>query len=98
MDIKDIIKAIPIKPYHEEEGGVVVWVVGDAVKDSFPECLALDHINSWSKERDIVLDIFNGSGTTNKMSKENNRKFIGIEKEKKYCEIAERRLAQEYLF
>jgi DNA modification methylase len=47
---------------------------------------------------DLVLDPFLGSGTTAVACKQLGRNFIGIEKEMKYCEIAERRLAQEYLF
>ena len=50
------------------------------------------------KETDIVLDPFLGSGTTAVACKQMNRKYIGIEINPKYCEIAERRLAQEYLF
>lgn len=65
---------------------------------TFPELLAERHILSWSNEGDIVLDPMNGSGTTTKMASKNNRKFIGIDISKEYCEIAERRLAQEYLF
>src|SRR5699024_5473585 len=34
---------------------------------TFPEQLALDHILSWSNERDVILDCFSGSGTTFKM-------------------------------
>jgi DNA modification methylase len=55
-------------------------------------------LNLVSNEGDLVLDIFSGSGTTALACKKNGRKFIGIEISKKYCEIAERRLAQEYLF
>jgi|SRR3990167_2045351 len=50
------------------------------------------------KETDIILDPFLGSGTTAVASKALGRKFIGIEQNIKYCEIAERRLTQEYLF
>jgi DNA modification methylase len=60
----------------------------------FPEALARDHILSWSNEGDIVLDPFSGSGTTAKMAKLNGRRFIGIEVNPKYCEIAEKRLSQ----
>jgi len=63
----------------------------------FPEKLAEDHIKSWSNEGDIVLDPMNGSGTTTKIAKLLNRKFIGIEISKKYCEIANERLRQEVL-
>lgn len=58
----------------------------------FPEKLANDHIISWSNEGDLVLDCFMGSGTTGKMALLNNRKFIGIEKDAEYFEIAKRRL------
>jgi DNA modification methylase len=58
----------------------------------FPEQLVYDHILTWSKEDDLVLDCFNGSGTTSKVSKILNRNFIGIELNKEYCEIAKERL------
>lgn len=58
----------------------------------FPEQLINDHIISWSNEGDIVLDPFMGSGTTAKMSKLNDRNFIGFEISKEYCDIAEERL------
>jgi site-specific DNA-methyltransferase (adenine-specific) len=64
----------------------------------FPESLASDHILSWSNEGDIVLDPFSGSGTTAKMAKHNGRRFIGIEINPEYCEIAEKRLLQSVLF
>ncbi len=58
----------------------------------FPEQLANDHIISWSNEGDTVLDCFMGSGTTGKMALLNNRKFIGIEKDAGYFEIAKKRI------
>ncbi len=61
----------------------------------FPEKLAHDHIISWSNEGDIVLDPFSGSGTTAKMAKETNRKFIGIDCSEEYCEIARKRLTYD---
>ena len=64
----------------------------------FPEPLARDHILSWSNEGDIVLDPFSGSGTTAKMAKHNGRKYIGIEINEPYCEIAKKRLSQQVLF
>jgi len=63
----------------------------------FPEKLANDHIISWSNEGDVVLDCFMGSGTTGKMALLNNRKFIGIEREPKYFEIACKRIEEAYL-
>lgn len=64
----------------------------------FPEALARDHILSWSNEGDVVLDPFSGSGTTAKMAKKLGRKYIGIEVNKDYCEIAAKRLEQGVLF
>lgn len=58
----------------------------------FPESLAEDHILTWSDEGDIVFDPFAGSGTTGKMSLLNKRKFIGIELEEEYFEIAHTRM------
>jgi DNA modification methylase len=48
-----------------------------------------------SNEGDLVLDPFLGSGTTAIASKKLNRKFIGIEIDKKYCKLAEKRLKTE---
>jgi DNA modification methylase len=64
---------------------------------AFPDDLARDHILSWSNEGDIVLDPFNGSGTTTKMAREMGRKYIGIEVNPDYCKIAEARLKQQLL-
>ena len=65
---------------------------------TFPEKLAQEHIHSWSKEGDIVLDPFNGSGTTTKMAKILGRKYIGIDISQEYCTLAEERLKQDLLF
>jgi len=60
----------------------------------FPEALARDHILSWSNEGDTVFDPFLGSGTTGKMAVLHGRRFIGIERDATYFEIAERRIAE----
>ena len=64
----------------------------------FPEKLAEDHIYSWSNEGDMVLDPFNGSGTTTKMAKILGRNYIGIDISEEYNEIARKRLSQDLLF
>ncbi|WP_338630459.1 site-specific DNA-methyltransferase [Clostridium baratii] len=43
-------------------------------------------------EGDLILDPFAGSGTTGVVSKENKRKFIGVENEKEYIELMKRRI------
>jgi DNA modification methylase len=58
----------------------------------FPERLAHDHIISWSNEADTVLDPMMGSGTTGKMAKLLRRKFIGIEIDSEYYQIATKRI------
>jgi len=45
-----------------------------------------------SEVDDVILDPFVGSGTTCAVAKSLKRRWIGIEKERKYCEIAEDRL------
>ena len=42
----------------------------------------------------VVLDPFFGAGTTGMVAKQLGRDFIGIELNQKYCEMAERRIAQ----
>ena len=58
----------------------------------FPEQLAYDHIISWSNQGDTILDPFMGSGTTGKVAKQLNRKFIGIEISAEYLEIVKKRI------
>ena len=43
-----------------------------------------------------ILDPFMGSGTTGVACAKMNRKFIGIEKEQKYFDIACKRIEQAY--
>lgn len=58
----------------------------------FPEAMINRIIKMASNEKGVILDIFNGSGTVCKVAHQLNRKWIGIEKEKSYCEIAEHRI------
>ncbi|KKL82450.1 hypothetical protein LCGC14_1984580, partial [marine sediment metagenome] len=50
-------------------------------------------IISWSNEGDLVLDPMCGSGTTCKMAKELNRKYIGIDISAEYCKLTMKRLS-----
>ena len=59
---------------------------------TFPEQLAHDHIISWSNKNDVVFDPMMGSGTTGRMALQLNRRFIGIEIDKEYFEIAKQRI------
>jgi len=52
-------------------------------------------IRNHTKEGDIVLDMFMGSGTTGVACMRLNRKFIGIEIEEKYFNMAHKRISDE---
>lgn len=60
----------------------------------FPEQLATDHILSWSNPGDVVLDPFMGSGTTGVACVNTGRRFIGIELDKGYFDIATKRIEE----
>ena len=51
-------------------------------------------IKEYSKEGDTILDCFMGSGTTGIACVNTGRRFIGIEKERKYFEIAKQRIEE----
>ena len=57
-----------------------------------PEQLLERIILSSSNEGDLILDPFQGSGTTGVVSKKLNRKYIGMELEKEYLDISIQRL------
>lgn len=52
-------------------------------------------IRNSSKENDVVLDCFMGSGTTGVACKNLNRNFIGIELDKNYFNIAKKRIENQ---
>ena len=53
-----------------------------------------NHIINSSKEGDLILDCYCGSGTTLVGAIKNNRNFIGFEIDKNYYEIAKQRVAE----
>ena len=57
-----------------------------------PEQLLYKVILSTSKPNDIILDPFFGSGTTGAIAKRLGRNYIGLEKERKYINIAKKRI------
>lgn len=62
-----------------------------------PEQLIRLLIKQYSKENDIILDPFTGSGTTAVCCKQLNRNFIGFELKQSYVDIANKRLKQSNL-
>ncbi len=59
-----------------------------------PEALLYRVISASSKPGDLVLDPFFGSGTTGAVARKLGRRWIGIEKEERYVELAKKRIAR----
>jgi DNA modification methylase len=59
---------------------------------TYPPDLILPCILAGSKEGDIVLDPFSGSGTTGEVALQNNRNYIGLELNPDYAKLSEKRL------
>lgn len=89
---------------HQLEGGIParnkrsVWTVPTkgykgAHFATFPPDLIIDCIKAGSKPGGIVLDPFNGSGTTGEVSLRLIRNYIGIELNREYIQLSEKRLA-----
>ncbi|GAB4533693.1 MAG: site-specific DNA-methyltransferase [Anaerolineales bacterium] len=57
-----------------------------------PEALLYRVILSSSNPGDVLLDPFFGSGTTGVVAKRLHRNWIGLEREKKYIEVAQKRI------
>ena len=81
-----------------------VWVIGRPKKaekelgkhpTQKPEELIERIILSSTEKNDIVLDMFNGSGTTGVVAVRNNRRYIGIELDKEFYEISRKRIDRE---
>ena len=63
----------------------------------FPTELPKVCIKAGCPEDGIVMDIFMGSGTTAVVAEKLGRKWIGIELNPNYCEIAKRRIEKTIL-
>ena len=77
---KDIF-TVNIEPYKKHQA-------------TFPEKLVYPMINISSKRDDIVMDPFGGSGTVARLAKRLGRKFISIEINSDFCEIAEKSISE----
>lgn len=58
----------------------------------FPEELAERVLKLFSYRGDVVLDPFNGSGTTTTVAARTGRRYLGVDISAEYCETAKRRL------
>lgn len=91
-------KGTKIRGSYETKSKFYISSVNVSDKDKYihptikPLELVKRHLLNSSQPGDIVLDCFCGSGTTCLAAKEIDRKYIGIEINKKYWSIAEDRL------
>ena len=83
---KRSVWTINVKPYKEAHFAV------------FPQKLPELCIKAGSREGDIILDPFFGSGTTGYVAQKLGRRWIGIELNEEYIKIAKKRLAQQEMF
>jgi modification methylase len=96
-----------MKKYNDEKQMTSVWKIGlcvggERIKGSDgkkahstqkPEELLKRVILSTTKQGDIVLDPFFGTGTTGAVAKKLGRNFLGIEKESSYIKVAQKRIS-----
>lgn len=87
-------------PKFEADKVTDVWCLPTATGTDghgaqFPLALPARCINFSTKENDVVLDPFTGSGTTSLAAAQLNRRSIGFDISAKYLETARRRLAEK---
>ena len=58
----------------------------------FPEELVTTVVENFTQKEAVVIDPFMGSGTTGIVCKNLNRKFIGVELDEEYFEVAKKRI------
>jgi len=76
-----------------------VWTIAtqpfpEAHFATFPEALVLPCVLAGSKAGDTILDPFAGAGTVGVVARKQDRRFIGIELNPAYCEMARKRIAE----
>ena len=86
MRNKRSVWSITTKPYSEAHFAV------------FPPELPEYCIKAGSRENDVILDPFFGSGTTGGVAQRLGRRWVGIELNPEYIKIANKRFVQQELF
>jgi DNA modification methylase len=80
-----------------------VWSIAPGSSDiphfaTFPPALVEPCIKAGSRHGDLVLDPFNGSGTTGKVAQDWGRRYVGTDLNAEYLELTKRRFVQPPLF
>lgn len=76
------------------------WVVGNVEKSGFehptvkPQYVMVDALHCASDVDDVVLDCYAGTGSTGVACATQGRRFIGIERERRYFDIACERISR----
>jgi len=91
------------QPTQEFRNKRSIWTIntaqsGEAHFAVFPEKIPELCIKAGTKEGDVVLDPFMGSGTTASVAQRLGRKWIGIELNEDYAQIINKKTAQGELF
>ena len=87
--------------YYSEKGPQSILIFAKGTDGKYvhptqkPVALMGYLIKTYTNEGEIVLDFCIGSGTTAIACEQLNRRWIGIEIEEKYCEIAAKRIEKE---
>ena len=92
--IRTNIWTYPVGGHSNQSGSTAPAPIHPA---AFPLALARDHIASWTKPGDMVIDPMAGSGTTLRAAKDLNRLAIGIEIHEPYLQEIRDKLAQQVL-
>ena len=101
-----------MKKYNGDKQMTSVWQIGLCIGEERlkgedgkkahstqkPEELLKRIILSTTKQGDIVLDPFFGTGTTGAVAKKLKRNYIGIEKEKEYIQLAKKRIDNIHIY
>lgn len=82
---RDIVKINPVIKINQKGKNILGHPA------PFPKDIPEMAIRYYSGANDLVVDIFNGSGTTTQVAMELNRNYLGFEKDNTYCEIANKR-------
>ncbi len=96
-----------MKKYNGDKQMTSVWQIGLCIGEERlkgedgkkahstqkPEELLKRVILSTTKQGDVVLDPFFGTGTTGAVAKKLKRNYIGIEREPEYIKLAKNRIA-----